>query len=129
MAEQKEEVNKTPEKEQPKVEDTSNDKIRVKKSKMKKFKTSDLEATADDPVTVDLSVPVKNESEPDVIKVDTTEKTTREKSQKLTTERGATTPFHRATTRTGSFAPYLRTGEEPARRQSAEPSDMKYLRG
>ena len=83
MAEQKEEVNKTPKKEQPKVEDTSNDKIRVKKSKMKKFKTSDLEATADDPVKVDLSVPVKNESEPDVIKVDTTEKTTQEKAKEI----------------------------------------------
>ena len=83
MAEQKEEVNKTPEKEQPKVEDTSNDKIRVKKSKMKKFKTSDLEATADDPVKVNLNVPVKNESEPDVIKVDTTEKTTQEKAKEI----------------------------------------------
>jgi len=83
MAEQKEEVNKTPEKEQPKVEDTSNDKIRVKKSKMKKFKTSDLEATANNPVKVDLSTPVKTESEPDVIKVDTTEKTTQEKAKEI----------------------------------------------
>ena len=83
MAEQKEEVNKTPEKEQPKVEDTSNDKIRVKKSKMKKFKTSDLEATTNDPVKVDLKAPVKTEAEPDVIKIDTTEKTTQEKAKEI----------------------------------------------
>jgi hypothetical protein len=79
----KEEVNKIPEKEQPKVEDKSNDKIKVKKSKMKKLKTSD------EPIKIDLNAPVKTEVESDVIKVDltkneeTTEKTAQEKAKEI----------------------------------------------